>query len=203
MSENTDNHKPAYIFSKMYDGEVERLSFAAKKFIALEYQYIQQYIAANSRIADIGCGTGEITNVMAETNPSSNVFGYDIDPAAIKSGKTLVGKKENLFFSEHSLQNEVLFPDGPFDFILLRLVLLHNSEPVKLLNALKKNLKPGGRLYVIDVDDRYIEFSPTAAWQKILIDTFQRVQTSLGGDRHLGAKLCGLLKEAGLTDIDV
>ena len=49
---------------------------------------VQEKLEAGGTIADIGCGHGSSTVLMAETFPNSKVFGYDIHGPSIEDARS-------------------------------------------------------------------------------------------------------------------
>ena len=86
---------------------------------------------ANMKIMDLGCGTGELTKILADTLPGAEVTGIDSSPEMLASAAAFrsehlqfivsdialqlsLGKKWDLLFSNAAIQwvddHEVLFP---------------------------------------------------------------------------------------------
>lgn len=113
-------------------------------------------LPAGARIADIGCGTGEVSYALAQINPRVEIIGVDRDPAAIESAKKTF-RLPNLSFiqSDDSIPDAV---DGSLDGIIDSNVLHgvysaagYNPDDVSLL--LEKQitkLKPGGTMLIRD-----------------------------------------------------
>jgi SAM-dependent methyltransferase len=120
---------------------------------------------APQRIADIGCGTGHILQMMKERYPRADLFGLDYDPAAIRHSEERWGHLAK--FVQADLFEMDKLGDG-FDIVLLCDVL-HEVYSFKArqkngrvdstkgdqvinaaLDAVKRSLNPGGVLIITD-----------------------------------------------------
>lgn len=197
MTDITEKIRSGYLLSEVSNDEVERLSTAASNFVKFDLKRLTPFFKPGQKIIDIGCGTGEITRAIAKQNPTCQVFGVDADHLSLEKSQSFREKITNLQFHHWILGSNIPLPSAPFDVMFICLVLLHVPNPVDALRSLKNYLSPGGMLYVIDIDDRDITFSPSEPWQMKMLDIFQQVQTERGGSRHLGQQLGTLFEKAG------
>jgi SAM-dependent methyltransferase len=87
-----------------------------------------------------------------------------------------------------------------FDVVVLSMVLLHVKEPLKVLKNVYKVLKPGGTVYVRDMDDGLSVAYPDTD------GTFARIRricedVKYTGYRTNGREIYGLLQKTGFTSI--
>ncbi|HLH41117.1 MAG TPA: class I SAM-dependent methyltransferase [Bryobacteraceae bacterium] len=115
---------------------------------ALEAVGIKPGIAA----ADVGAGTGYITLRLARrVGPSGKVYANDIQPemlrmlrqnaarAGLKNIETVLGT-----------ESDPKLPFGALDLILLVDVYHEFSQPQKMLEKMRDDLKPNGRLVLLE-----------------------------------------------------
>lgn len=113
----------------------------------------------NSRILDLGCGTGEFLAELEKRG--AQVYGVDIDSQAIEIARKNFGLKNifalpiNLFFKAEKLP--------PLDFVTVFEVFEHVDDAWSVLNESKKLLKSGGKL-VISAPARERPFLNAAGW---------------------------------------
>ena len=89
------------------------------------------------RVCDIGCGTGEVLRLLAESGPdTASYIGYDISPQALEVAKT----KENsrLFFRVGSMPSVA---DEPFDLITCMDVFEHVEDYFSFLRSIQTRAK--------------------------------------------------------------
>ena len=65
-------------------------------------------------------------------------------------------------------------------------------------------MKPGGRLVITDIDDKLFGvFEPPIPEFSPVLEAFAQSQSQRGGNRYIGRKLSGLLKNTGFCNIDL
>lgn len=103
-------------------------------------------------VADVGAGTGYITQRLAKrVGPAGKVYANDVQPEMLSR------------LQEHLEQNHITnvetvlgtqtnpnLPANTFDLILMVDVYHEFSQPQRMLQELKKSLKPDGRLVLIE-----------------------------------------------------
>ena len=159
---------------------------------------------AGSLVLEAGCGVGAQTVTLAQNNPRTKFVSIDISSESLAKAEKLIrrNKIRNVEFQQADLFH-LPFKPASFDHLFVCYVLEHLAEPVKALRCLKKKLKPGGSVTVIEGDHGSCYFHPETAaamkaWQCLI-----RVQASLGGDSLIGRRLYPLLAQAGLKNIRV
>ena len=93
------------------------------------------------KILDLGCGTGYLTNVIAESG--AQVTGIDSSPEMISKARS---EYPNLEFEILSATN--FHFEKPFDAIFSNAVLHWVLEKEKAIDCMYSNLKTGGRLVI-------------------------------------------------------
>lgn len=95
----------------------------------------------NGKILDVGCGSGEILNLLKKLGWET--YGLDIDPRAIK-----LAKKRGINASLGSFRDLSKYPDNYFDAIRLYHVIEHLDDPSLCLSLIRKKLKKEGQLII-------------------------------------------------------
>jgi SAM-dependent methyltransferase len=105
--------------------------------------------------AELGCGQGFGTNLLAATNRSGRFFGFDFNPAQIANAQRLAadGGLANVEFHEASFQQLAAAADGAwpqFDFITLHGIYtwISRDNQEAILEFVRRFLKPGGLVYI-------------------------------------------------------
>lgn len=102
-----------------------------------------------SSILEIGCGIGLVCANLTEKY-KWNVIGIDVDPEQIEIAKKKYIENDKLrFFIADA--TKLSFEDNEFEIILSFDVLHHISTWDKVLNEVKRTLKPGGYFLINDV----------------------------------------------------
>jgi SAM-dependent methyltransferase len=110
-------------------------------------------IQRGMRVADLGCGTGMVTQLLAElVGPEGAVVGVDFSGAQVEKARELLpAKLKNVDFVQASATDTRL-PRESFDLIYSRFLLIHLTEPDVALREMYDLLKPGGIFVCEDGD---------------------------------------------------
>ena len=183
---------------------------AEQRFASLESCYdpvtIRQLeqigVATGWRCLEVGGGGGSIARWFADrTGPSGGVVVTDINPRWLDAGRP------NIEMRRHDIVADELEPDA-FDLAHERLVLQHLPRRREALARMIAATTPGGWVLIEDFDRGWLPFTPTcepadARLFTRVTDAFAEVLVDAGVDVELGRRLCSLLCEQGLTDIQV
>jgi 2-polyprenyl-3-methyl-5-hydroxy-6-metoxy-1,4-benzoquinol methylase len=158
-------------------------------------------LGSGARCLDVGCGPGETMRLMAErVGSDGRVVGLDTDADL---GRTAVDAlhaagHRQCSFVEADLERVDTIPDGGYDLVYGRLILLHVADPVAALRRMWQWTAPGGHLVVQDYDLRGVDVYPQLdvvdEWKRVFLGTF----TAAGRDVRLGHRLPSLFAEAGI-----
>lgn len=100
-------------------------------------------------VADLGCGTGQLAEVMAPF--VQRVIAIDESPAMLKAAKARLHGMRNVDLRDGSLET-LPISDGSVDVAVLSLVLHYVIEPAAALAEIRRTLRPsGGRLLLVDM----------------------------------------------------
>ncbi len=102
-------------------------------------------IAPGERVLDVGCGTGLVTEHVADlVGPTGHVLGIDPLPARIELARRKA--RPNLAFEVGDARDLSLIADASFDVVFLNAVFHWLPEKTGPLTAFARVLRPGGRL---------------------------------------------------------
>ena len=137
-------------------------------------------------ILEAGCGVGAQTQIIAAQNPNSQFISIDISEESLKETKTVI---DDLNLKNVKTQQADIFllpfNDNFFDHVFVCFVLEHLSDPLKALSELKRVLKPGGTIMVIEGDHGSIYFHPHSEAAMSAIQCQVVIQQQNGGRTHL------------------
>jgi len=108
---------------------------------------------AESKVLEAGCGVGSQTVTLARNSPNSHITSIDISEASIVEAKRRVESEGfcNVTFQQGDIFDLSFEPES-FDHVFVCFVLEHLPNPVEALSVLKKFIKPGGTITVIEGD---------------------------------------------------
>lgn len=159
---------------------------------------------AGSRVLEAGCGVGAQTVTLAKNSPESQITSIDIseDSVATAKMKATAAGITNVTFQQGDIFN-LSFEPNSFDHIFVCFVIEHLPEPAAALKILKKYLKSGGTITVIEGDHGSTYFYPDSETAHKAIKCQVELQKRSGGNANIGRELYPLLKSAGFGTISV
>ena len=163
-------------------------------------------IAADARCLDVGCGGGDVTAALASRVPDGRVLGTDLDDVQLHLARA-EAEAARLTNVEYRVADVMAPPRdedfGAYDVVYVRFVLTHLPDPVVALANTTAQLAPDGVLIVEDIDFRghFCDPDVPSFWR--MVDWYTRAVQARGSDPNIGPRLPGLLRRAGLTDVDM
>lgn len=91
-------------------------------------------------ILDVACGEGVITSEIDKNFPNADVYGIDYSLSAIEAASALHNE------IEFAVGDAYRLPYAPesFDVVVLNNIWEHVPDPLRLLEGIKRVIKPGG-----------------------------------------------------------
>jgi ubiquinone/menaquinone biosynthesis C-methylase UbiE len=100
---------------------------------------------------DIGCGTGwALDKVSGLTGNRGSFFGVDLSEKMIEKAKENFKDHDNFHFLTANVES-VPLDDNLFDIIICTHSFHHYLHPDKAMNEICRLLKPGGKIYILDI----------------------------------------------------
>ncbi len=153
--------------------------------------------AQDSVVLEAGCGVGAQTRILAQRNPGAKFTSIDISEKSLLHAREVIKNEKisNVKFRQENLL-KMSFSDETFDHIFVCFVLEHIPQPLIALEELKRVLKIGGSLTIIEGDHGSCFWNPEtkeslAAWNALI-----KAQENLDHDPLIGRKLYPLLKKS-------
>ena len=184
------------------DREKERLCDQANTLAELLHS--DTFYREDSLVLEVGCGVGAQTAILARNNPGARIVSIDL------SRESLVKARRNLRAEGH--ENEAFmsadvfdlpFESESFDHVFVCFVLEHLSDPRRGLACLKRVLKEGGSVTVIEGDHGSAYFHPESAEASKAIECLIELQGMSGGNARIGRQLYPLLIDSIFVDVRV
>ncbi|MET7936403.1 methyltransferase domain-containing protein [Streptomyces sp. NPDC005322] len=185
------------------DREARRLGDQADTLAAL--LHTGTAYPAGSRVLEVGCGVGAQTAHLAASSPGARIVAVDVSEASLAQARARVAAQSPGAEVEWCRANlfDLPFADAAFDHLFVCFVLEHLAAPLAALAALRRVLRPGGTLTVIEGDHGSAFFHPRSAYARAAIDGQIRLQSAAGGNALIGRELQPLLTHAGYQEVTV
>lgn len=114
----------------------------------------QAELKPGERVLDVGCGTGVLTRLAAEAvGTSGKATGIDPAPKMILRARKNASAERSSAEFRLAVIEDLPFEDNSFDCVLSSLMLHHLPPDLKPLGLgeVKRVLRPGGRLVLVDI----------------------------------------------------
>ena len=116
-------------------------------------------LKAGEMVLDIGCGVGFLTHEMAlQVGKSGKVIGLDKNPIMISHARKRCKNLKQTEFYEGDA-GKLPVDDQTLDAVSCTQVLLYVKDVPNVLAEIKRILKPGGRLVIVETDWRGVVLS--------------------------------------------
>jgi SAM-dependent methyltransferase len=159
---------------------------------------------AGSRVLECACGTGAQTVHLASSSPEAEIVSFDISPEHLERARA---RTEAAGYTNVSFQIadvfDLPFAEESFDHVFVCFMLEHVSDPERALECVRRILKDGGSITVIEGDHGSWYCHPTSPEAERTVACLVEIQARLGGDALIGRRLFPLLSEAGFHTVHV
>jgi ubiquinone/menaquinone biosynthesis C-methylase UbiE len=111
---------------------------------------IQQKLEAGARVADVGCGKGASTLLLAKAFPKSRFYGFDYHDKSIEAAREYAkrdGLADRVTF-EVSKAKE--FPGKEYDFVAVFDCLHDMGDPIGAAAHVRQSLAPDGTWMIVE-----------------------------------------------------
>ena len=197
-----------YLFDNAAEREARaRMTALAALHNDATFRYMEKCgIAPGWNCLEIGAGDGSVARWMAaRVGPAGRVLATDIDPRfMLQDGSA---NPANMEVRVHDIVTDSL-PEGVYDLIHARLVLIWLPTRLSVLDKLVKALRPGGWLLIEDYDTRLVppelaapDATVAAKFAKMK-DALLELMTRRGLGHTYARELHHRLRERGLVLVE-
>ncbi|MFZ0216721.1 MAG: methyltransferase domain-containing protein [Candidatus Dormiibacterota bacterium] len=182
--------------------EYERLHDQASTLVDLLHH--DTAYPTGSRVLEVGCGVGAQTVTLGLRSPGARFVAIDVSGESLAEAQRRCGRTgvRNVEFGSADIF-DLPFEVESFDHVFICFVLEHLRRPVPALAAVKRMLRPGGTITVIEGDHGSAYFHPDNPDARAAIQCQVRLQRDAGGDALIGRQVYPLLVEAGFVGVRV
>jgi ubiquinone/menaquinone biosynthesis C-methylase UbiE len=182
----------------------ENLRLQDQASTLVELLHADTIYPAGSRILEAGCGVAAQTITLSQNNPDTLITSVDISEVSIAEARRKAADAglTNVQFQQADIFN-LPFAAESFDHVFICFVLEHLARPEEALFTLKRVLKKGGTITVIEGDHGSAYFHPESAAAHQAIQCQVELQRRAGGNALIGRELYPLLQKAGFNSVRV
>lgn len=185
--------------------ELERLRAQVDLVRSMERAYLATLgLAPTATVLDLGCGPGYLSEVLGELVPEGKVIGADVDPGLLARAREAFAKRgwAHGEFVE-AWADRLPLADRSVDLVYSRFLFQHLADPAAVVREVRRVLRPGGLVVLVDTDDAGLMVYPEPDGFRALLEGSRAAQSRVGGDRFVGRKLRSYLVDAGFEDVSV
>ena len=170
---------------------------------------VEARLREGAKVADVGCGLGSSTLLMAQSYPNSIIHGYDFHPPSIDEAhhKAAAAGVSNVDFQVSTAKT---FPGQGYDLVCIFDALHDMGDPVGAARHIRESLKPGGVFMLVEpmagdslaenlnvLSGIFYGFSTT-----VCVPTSKSQEVGLGLGAQAGERrLTEVLTDAGFTHV--
>jgi len=170
---------------------------------------VVEKLKAGAKVADIGCGHGSSTILMAKAFPKSNFTGFDFHPSSVEAARAHA-KEAGINNATFEVAAAKSYPGRDYDLVAIFDALHDMGDPVGAARHVCATLRPGGTFMVVEplagdrLEDNLHTLGALFYGASTMICTpaslAQEVGLALGAQAG-EAKLAGVLKEGGFKQV--
>jgi ubiquinone/menaquinone biosynthesis C-methylase UbiE len=152
------------------------------------------------RVLDVGCGVGDVSLIAADiVGRSGSVVGIDRAETALSLARARAARAgyDKLTFHEADLYS--FEPDGRFDAVVGRFILMHIADPVGAIRRLTGFLDPGGTVAFIELDIDQAGAVPELPLLRRCIGWITATYRLVGAEPNMGSQLYATFRAAKLS----
>jgi len=159
-------------------------------------------IRPGERVLEVGCGTGVVVRNLAElVGRRGEVVGVDASRRLLDRARALSRETARHTRIAWRVADAASLPFAAnrFDTALAVTVILHVTDPLRVVREMARVTRPGGRVAVQDQDFGVVAVThpERELTERIMRGVAERVYE----EPHSGRRLPGLLRSAGLVDV--
>lgn len=159
-------------------------------------------ITKGMRVLELGTGAGDVALLLAGmVGPEGEVVSIERNPEILETAKKRAGQMgyANIRFVNGDIS--AAEPEGEFDALAGRAVLMYVPRPVEVLKSLVRHVRPGGIVVFQEVDFtiRPVSIPPYPLFMKCW-DWFYSAMEKAGTEMQMGFKLLTVFRAAGLPE---
>jgi SAM-dependent methyltransferase len=111
---------------------------------------VQAKLESGGRVADVGCGTGSSTLLMAKAFPKSEFFGFDYHDKSVEAAREKAKKEGLADRVAFDVAKAKEFPGEGYDFVAVFDCLHDMGDPIGAAKHVRRSLAPGGTWMIVE-----------------------------------------------------
>ena len=157
----------------------------------------QASVGSDSRVLDVGAGTGTLLILLASHGAAARLVGVDGDAGILRLARDKAMRADARCDWTAGMAYDLPFQAQTFDTVLTTFVLHHLTTDNKrrALSEMCRVLRPSGRIHIADWG------KPHTRWMRVAALLLKAFEPSEGTRANLDGRIGELCKDAGFTDV--
>ncbi len=155
---------------------------------------------AGDSVLEAGCGVGAQSVILSQNSPQADFISIDMSANSLNVARERINaeRRTNVQFQQADLM-KLPFADESFGHVFVCFVLEHLKEPLRALIELRRVLRRGGSITVIEGDHGSCFWHPETEASIRVWDCLIKAQASMDHNALIGRQLYPLLNQAGFA----
>ncbi len=199
----SSSEKTPYLhgFSEVEQDRLRRQARLGEHFL---YQNVN--FSSAKHILEVGCGVGAQTEILLRRFPELRVSGIDVSEKQLQAAEDFLSSiayTKGRYDLKKMDASKLTFATGSFDGAFISWVLEHVPDPERVLNEVRRVLKPGSTVVVNEVMNFTFFLEPYSpnVWKYWMAYNDYQIDEAKG-DPFVGAKLGNFLLAQGFRNIE-
>ncbi len=171
---------------------------------------VDEKLRAGAKVADVGCGHGASTLLLAESYPRSEITGFDYHGPSIEQARRHMADAGHAGRATFDVATAADFPGTDYDLVAVFDALHDMPDPLGAATHIRESLKPDGTFLLVEpfANDRVEDnlnpvgrlYYGASAVICVAHSMTEEPRTALGAQAG-EARLAEILRDAGFTRI--
>ncbi len=176
------------------------VSAHATRTVANSAAYLNSYLKPGSSVLDVGCGPGTITAEIADLVAPARVLGVDLAETVITEARERFNGALVEFETMNSYELDIA--DNSFDIAHAHQVLQHVTDPVAILQEMRRVVQPGGIVAARDADYAAMHWSPNFPGLELWLDLYRQVARRNDAEPDAGRHLLRWARQLDFSSVE-
>jgi SAM-dependent methyltransferase len=111
---------------------------------------VKEKLEAGADVADVGCGKGASTLLMAKAFPKSRFFAFDYHDKSIEAARATAEREGIADRITFEVSSAKMFPGHDYDFVAVFDCLHDMGDPIGAAKHIRQSLKPDGTWMIVE-----------------------------------------------------
>ncbi len=121
------------------------------RYVISTLDFLKQWakIHPQATVLDIACGTGEFERLLLADSPHQQIVGIDLSSKMLAIAQRKLELYSTVSFKQGSV-TDIPVTSEHFDVVVCASAFHYFDQPLQALTEMKRTLKPGGKLIILD-----------------------------------------------------